>query len=130
MDDQTRIQICGIIAGMLSSDEGMDIHEAGFLQRVRKGFGVPKGAAVQPVADHDEAIAKLQGFSDEARSETLELLIQAAAADGKIAPTERKFLDEIAGTLQVSADELDDRLQQQLVMSKPQPFGPDTSSDD
>ena len=130
MDDQTRIQICGIIAGMLSSDEGMGIHEAGFLQRVRKGFGVPKGAAVQPVSGHDEAIAKLSGFSEEARRETLELLIQAAAADGKIAPSEREFLDEIAGTLAVSANELDERLQAQLVMSKPQPFGPDTSSDD
>jgi uncharacterized tellurite resistance protein B-like protein len=130
MDEQTRIEICGLIAGMLSSDQGMDVHEAAFLQRVRKNFGVPKGAAVQPIVDRDQAVAKLLGFSEQAREETLELLIKAAAADGKVAPEERGYLEVIAGSLQIGADELDDRLQQQLVLSKPQPFGPDTSSDD
>ena len=130
MDEPTRIQVCGLIAGILSSDQEVDIHEAGFLQRIRKRFGLAKGASVPLTVDPEEAIAKLQGFSDEDQKETLELLIQAAAIDGKIAPAERKFLDVVANKLHVGPDELDGRLQRQLAASKPQPFGPAASSDD
>lgn len=130
MDDQTKIEVCGLIAGMLFSDKEMDIHEAGFLQRIRKRFGVPKGAPVKPIVDHDEAVGKLQGFSEEVRKETLELLIQAAAADGKLAPAERSLLDVVAGALQVDPNEIDERVQQELAKSKPQPFAPAMSSDD
>jgi len=129
MDEPTRIQVCGLIAGILSSDEDVNIHEAGFIRRVRQRFELAKGTRVPLIVDHDEAVAKLRGFSDEVRKETLELLIQAAAADGMIMPAERSFLDAIADALQVQRVELEDRLQEQLLMSKPQPFGLDPPSD-
>ncbi len=130
MDEPTSIQVCGLIAGILSSDQDVDIHEAGFMQRIRKRFGLAKGTAVPLIGDHDEAVAKLRGFSDEVQQETLELLIQAAAIDGKIADEERSFLDVVAHTLQVEPAELDGRLKRQLALSKPQPFGPAATSDD
>jgi len=130
MDEPTSIQVCGLIAGILSSDEDVNIHEAGFIRRIRQRFGLPKGTRVPLIADHDEAVTKLRGFSEEVRKEALELLIQAAAADGMIVPEERAFLDAIAEALQVQQVELEDRLQEQLLMSKPQPFGLDQSQDD
>lgn len=123
MDEQTRIQVCGLIAGILSSDEDVDIHEAAFLQRIRKRFELPKGTSVPLLVGHDEALAALQGFSDEDQQETLKLLIAAAAVDGKIAPAERSFLGVVADKLGVASEELDERLRKQLVKSKPQPFG-------
>ena len=130
MDEPTSILVCGLIAGVLTSDQDMDIHEAGFLQRIRKRFGVSKGVPVQPIVEHDDAIAKLQGLPEDVQRETLALLIQAAAADGKIAPEERSFLGVVADKLQVEPDKLDERLEKALAMSKPQPFAPAVSRDD
>lgn len=130
MDEETSIQICGLIAGVLSADEHMHAHEASFLQRVRKRLGLSAGAKVVPVVDRGEAIARLRAFPEDVRAETLELLIQAAAADGTIAPEERAFLNVVADELQVDHEELDERLQAQIATSKPQPFGLASPRDD
>ncbi|MCC6521537.1 MAG: TerB family tellurite resistance protein [Polyangiaceae bacterium] len=125
MDEPTSLQICGLIAGVLASDGHMHAHEASFLQRVRTRLGLPPGARVAPVLDRDDAIGKLRGLPEEVRKETLELLIQAAAADGKVSPAERALLDAVAGELQVPAAELDVRLDSAIATSRPQPFEPD-----
>ena len=130
MDEQTSTQVCGLIAGILSSDQDVDVHEAGFIQRMRKRLGIKKGSPVPLVTDPEEAVAKLRGFSDEVQRETLELLIQAAAVDGKIAPEERSYLGVIAAKLGVEPADLDRQLQQQVAAARPQPFGPAASTDD
>jgi uncharacterized tellurite resistance protein B-like protein len=124
MDEQTSIQICGLIAGILSSDEELNSHEAGFLRRIRERFEVSKGAPVQPILDHDEAIARLRAFSHDVQQEAFDLLLQAAAADGQIAPAERSFLEVVAETLQLAPGELAERLEQELARVRPQPFAP------
>lgn len=130
MDEPTSIQVCGLIAGILSADEDMNIHEAAFIRRMRERFGLVKGTRVPLIVDHDEAVAKLRGFSEDVRQETLALLIRAAAADGMIVPAERSYLDAVADALQVQQGELEDQLQEQLRKSKPQPFGLTPPSDD
>ena len=130
MDEPTSILVCGLIAGILASDDDMDVYEASFLQRMRKRFAVAKGVPIQPIVNPDEAIAKLQELDQDVQQETLQLLIQAAAADGKIAPAERSFLAAVANKLQVESAKLDERVEQALAMSKPQPFAPDVSKDD
>src|SRR5690606_38162396 len=96
MDQETAIQICGLIAGVLSADEDMHPHEASFLQRVRQRFALPKGARVTPVVDPARAVEELAGMAEDVRGEAFDLLVQAAAADGKIAPAERTFLSALA----------------------------------
>lgn len=130
MDEATRIQICGLIAGVLSADEHMHASEASFLQRVRTRLGLSKGARVMPVVDRGEAIAKLRAFSEDVRHETLALLIEAAAADGAVVPAERAFLGVVAGELRVGADALDERLAAALADVRPQPFEPAAHDDD
>lgn len=129
MDAPTSSKICGLIAGILSSDEDLHPHEAQFLQRMRTRFGLAKGTRIEPIVDHERARATLRGFTPEVRNETLDLLIEAAAADGKIAAAERIYLGVMADELALGQDELDDRLQQQLATSKPQPFGLASSLD-
>jgi uncharacterized tellurite resistance protein B-like protein len=123
MDEQASSVVCGLIAGVLIADDDMHVHEASFLRRVRERFGLKPGTAVAPVTDPSEAAAKLAALPESARQEAFTLLIQAAAADGKIAPAERSFLTALAKTLQVDEASLDDRLQHEIAASKPQPFG-------
>lgn len=130
MDEPTSILVCGLIAGVLASDQDMDVHEAGFLQRIRKRFGIAKGVPVPPIADPGAAIHKLQELAEDVQEETLELLIQAAAADGKIAPAERGFLGVVAGKLHLEPERLDERLDEAVARCKPQPFAPAMSTDD
>ena len=130
MDEATSIKVCGLIAGVLASDQEMHDGEADFLQRVRKSLGVERGTLVEPILDRKEAIARLQSFPPAVREETFDLLIQAAASDGQIAPSERAFLGAVAAEMQVSADDLDTRLQSAIATSKPQPFGLATTRDD
>jgi len=130
MDEPTRIQVCGLIAGIIASDQEVVTEEAGLLLRIRQRFGLSKGASVPTITNHDEAVATLQAFSDDVQKETLRLLIQAAAIDGEIAPEERSFLDVIAKKLKVGSDELDKRVARELALPRAKPIGPDTSSDD
>jgi uncharacterized tellurite resistance protein B-like protein len=130
MDEETGSIVCGLIAGVIASDDEMHVNEASFLRRMRDRFGVKPGTQVQPVTDHGEAVAKLGALPDGVRQETLGLLIQAATADGKVAAPERALLGAVAAALQVGEAELDERLQQEIVGSKPQPFGLAESTDD
>jgi uncharacterized tellurite resistance protein B-like protein len=129
MDEETSIRVCGLIAGVLSADAHMHAHEASFLQRARKHLGVPKGAPVAPVLDRNEAVATLQRLPEDVRQETLELLVQAAVADGKVAPEERDFLAALAGELRVGAGDIEQRLESAVATSKPQPFAPAEGED-
>ena len=125
MDEQTSIQVCGLIAGVLASDQDMNNHEAEFLQRIRRRFGVPKRVAAPPVVDPDEAVEQLLAFPEEVRTEALELLIQAAAADGKIAEQERALLSGIVAKLGIDPAELQRRLERAAARHIPQPFAAD-----
>ena len=127
MDQETSIAICGLIAGILSTDKDMQLLEASFLQRMRKRFALPPGAAVKPITDPEEAIAKLKGFPEDVRKEAIDALIQAAAVDGKLVPAEQRFLGMIAGQL---GEDIGDRLEKALAAAQPQPFGLAESSDD
>jgi len=122
MEHDTRIQICGIIAGVVSADQDIHVNEANFLQRVRARFQIPKGAAITPVSSREEALEKLANFDEETRQHTFELLIAAATADGKVNDAEREFLQSIAWMVKVDTEELDERLEAQLATSQASPF--------
>lgn len=122
MEQDTRIQICGLIAGVVSADQDIHVNEANFLQRVRARFQIPKGTPVPPVSDRDQAVEKLAAFDENTRQQTFDLLIAAAAADGKVDDAEREFLQSIAWMLKVDAEQLDERLDAQLATSQASPF--------
>ncbi|MBW2458937.1 MAG: hypothetical protein JRI68_30845 [Deltaproteobacteria bacterium] len=130
MDEPTKIQLCGLVAGIIASDDEIAAQEAGLLDRIRKRFGLAKSVSVPTIDNDDEIIATLEGFSDDVRKETLWLLIQAAAVDGKITPEERSFLEVVADKFQVDRAELDRRVERQLAAPKPKPLRQSVSPDD
>lgn len=123
MDEATRIQICSLVAGVLSSDRQLHEDEAAFLQRMRARFALPKGAAVVPVLDRDEAAAQLGALPEAIRETTMNLLIEAAAIDGAVSAQERAFLGAFAAVVHLDDEELEERLEQHLSARKTQPFG-------
>lgn len=123
MDEATRIKICGLIAGMLSSDREIHEEEAAFLQRMRVRFELPKGTAIDPATDPDAAVAALRALPAESREQALDLIIEAAAVDGSVSDAERGLLGAVAAVAGVSPEALEERVQAQLAARKPQPFG-------
>jgi uncharacterized tellurite resistance protein B-like protein len=130
METETGAKVCGIIAGVLISDGVIAPSEARLLQRLRTQFGVPTDAIVEPIGDHSEAIVMLRELPKDVRDETVTLIIQAAAVDGRIAVGERIFLDAIARSVKITQPELDKRVQDALAEEKAQPFELAASIDD
>ena len=118
MDNQSRLEVCGIIAGVLISDDHLHPQEANFLRRMRERFDIPDDELVEPMA-HEEAVAKLRDLSPELRGEVLPLVVEAAAADGRIDIGERVFLDALAKELSVAQDDLDKLLVEALDEKSP-----------
>ncbi|MCA9618438.1 MAG: hypothetical protein KC731_05445 [Myxococcales bacterium] len=114
MDDSERRRVCELVAGLLLSDGELHPREAGFLHRVLGHFGMPEDTSVKPVIDRHAAVASLRALDTEDQQETLQLLIDAAAADGQIAPAERIFLGALASELSVAEADLDSRLRRAL----------------
>jgi uncharacterized tellurite resistance protein B-like protein len=76
-------------------------------------FGLAR-SAVAPITDQAEALAQLRDLPESARHETLELMVEAAAADGLLHPAERILIGAVADELGLSQDEVDDKLGQAL----------------
>lgn len=116
MDQATSRQICRLIAGVVVSDEDLDPKEEAFVDRMLERFGIPASerAVVFPIVDSDEAAGAIRALPQSVRMEAFGLLIEAAAADGAIAPEELTYLEKVADALEVSRDELADRLSEAL----------------
>jgi len=130
MDESTRIQVYGLVAGIVASDHEVASEEVGLLGRIRKRFGLADNDALPQTINPDQAVEILKGLSDDVRKEAMRLLIQAAAADGKIVPEERAFLDAVAEKLEVSQVELERRIDRALAAPKVKPLGPDVALKD
>lgn len=123
MELDTRIQVVSLVGGLLSADDDLEEHEAAFLHRLRVRFQLPKGTAVPPTTNREEAASGLRALPDDVQQEAIGLLIEAAAMDGAVTGEEQAFLQTVAEIVGLDRDELGSRIEQQLVMSKPQPFG-------
>ena len=116
MDLETRQKICQLVAGIIIADDILDATEEAFVDRVIKSFGIddPAREVIFPLVDHKDASEQIKEMSKEAQDEALRLLIEAACVDGKIVPEEREYLGAITEALEISAADLDQRLDKQL----------------
>jgi uncharacterized tellurite resistance protein B-like protein len=120
MDQDQRIRICRLIAGLVVTDDDLDEKEDAFIERLLASFGIPSSdrELIFPIVDSSEAAAALQEMPPAHQSKAVELLIQAAAVDGKIATEERAYLNVVADTVKMSHDELERRLNEALAKAK------------
>jgi len=116
MDDALRRQVCRLIAGLVVSDDDLDEKEDAFLDRLLGRFGIPLGErdSIFPIVDRADATEAMKSLPPEAQQEAISLLIEAAAADGKIAPEERAYLDTVAAVVGLDAAGLDARIKAAL----------------
>lgn len=116
MEEALRRQVCRLIAGLVVSDDDLDEKEDAFIDRMLNRFQIPLSErdSIFPIVDRSEAAEAMKTLSPEAQQEAMTLLIEAAAADGKIAPEERAYLTTVATVIGVDDSALEARVQAAL----------------
>ncbi len=116
MDDVLRRKVCRLIAGIVVSDEDLSPQEDAFVDRMLERFGIPKAEreVIFPIVDATEAADAMRELPEDFRLEAFGLLVDAAAADGSIAPEELGYLEAVSDVVGVSRDALSDKLSEAL----------------
>lgn len=110
MDDEAKRKVARLVAGIVVIDDDLDPEEDTFMTKLLARFGISdqeRAEVIFPIVDAEEAAAALSALSRDIRSEAIQLVVEAAAADGKIVPEERAYLDALAKAAGLGADELD-----------------------
>ena len=113
MDEETRRRVCSLVAGVLCADERMRAEENAFLKRVLTKLGLDPDTGLMPTPAAEIA-TELQALPEATRWETLHLVIQAAAADGEVDPTERAMVETIGRFLEVEPADVGAQLEAAL----------------
>jgi len=108
-----------MVAGLVASDEDFTDGERVFVEKVLGEFGIPQSDwdAIYPLVDPEEARAEISGLQGAAREMAINLLVQAAAADGKVVDEELQFLSAVADAMSIHPSVIEWRLRK--VMEAP-----------
>lgn len=112
MDEQTRRTVCRMIAGLVSTDGDFADSERAFLDKVLTQFEIPESEwdAIFPLLEHDEAASALAELPKDVQQMAFSLLLEAAHADGVIAPEEREYLEAVGSAIGLDPSELRTRI--------------------
>lgn len=105
-----------MVAGLVASDEDFTDGERAFVEKVLGEFGIPESDwdAIYPLVEPEEARAEISALTGAARELAINLLVQAAAADGKIVAEEVQYLNAVAHAMSVHSSVVDWRLRKAL----------------
>jgi uncharacterized tellurite resistance protein B-like protein len=109
MEEEAARRISSLIAGVLCSDGEMSKEERAFLKRAMQKLELDPDTALMPIYE-DEVASELAELSEEMRWQTLNLVLDAAAVDGKVERAERAIVDVFAEHLGVSDEDITERL--------------------
>ncbi len=120
MDETMRRNVCRLIAGIVVSDDDLSPQEDAFVDRMLERFEIPieERQVVFPIIDSSDAADAMKELPPPVQKEAFGLLIEAAAADGSIAPAELTYLEAVAEVVGVSKDSLSDQLSEALKKAK------------
>ena len=120
MDESVRRNVCRLIAGIVVSDEDLSPEEDAFVDRMLQRVGIPLADrdVIFPIVDATEAATAMRALEPAVRQEAFGLLLEAAAADGSIAPEELSYLEAVSDVVGVSRDDLGDKLGEALRNAK------------
>jgi uncharacterized tellurite resistance protein B-like protein len=112
MDAALSKKICRLVAGIVVADNDLDDAEDKFLDRMLVRFGIPASERdmLFPIVDKEEAAVEMRSLPVDLQHETVTLLIEAAAADGKIATEERAYMQAVAEVIGLAPAEMDQKL--------------------
>ena len=114
MDIELRHNVCRLIAGLVVSDDDFAPEEELFIERMLKRFDISERETIFPIVAHDEAAARMRDLPREVQDEAIGLLLEAAAADGKVTEEETAYLRVVGEVVGLSAATIDQRLQAAL----------------
>lgn len=118
MDIELRHNVCRLIAGLVVSDDDFAPEEEAFIERMLQRFGISDREVIFPIVAHDEAAARVRELPPAVQQEALALLLEAAAADGKITDEETAYLRVVGGALGLDAAAVDRRVAAALAARK------------
>ena len=116
MDANQARKVCQLVAGIVVTDEDLDPTEEAFVGRMLKKFGMDDSErdVIFPLVDGEEAAAAMRDLPADTQQEAFALLIEAAAADGKVVAEEREYLAKVAEAIGIESADVDKRLQAAL----------------
>lgn len=108
MDIAERHNVCQLIEAVISADGTIADEEREFLRRIVARFGLPERDR-EPVSKNDlgRTTTTLRELSPDVQARVMALLVDAAVADGCVAPEERALLLASAATLGIEATALE-----------------------
>jgi len=110
-------RVCELIAGILLTDGEFHPSENDLLVRMFQGFGIPmeREVVLSPTLTGTAAAKAISELPDEVQQAALELLIDAAIADGKVVPTEQQYLEEVAEAMDITKEQLEEKITDRLL---------------
>jgi uncharacterized tellurite resistance protein B-like protein len=112
VDKELRRNICRLIAGLVVADDDLEPAEDAFVDKMLARFEIPADErdTIFPIIDRSEAAEMIRQLPKDAQMTALDLLIDATAADGKVAPEEKAYLEAVGAEMGVSGAELEKRV--------------------
>lgn len=116
MDRDLRTKMCRLIAGLVVADDDLQPSEEAFLDRMLAQFDIPTSErdSIYPIVDRSEAAMAIRELPEHSRRAALDLLIDAATADGVVVREERAYLDAVASEMGVSPHDLERQIAARL----------------
>ena len=116
MEAEHREKIVGLIEDVIAADGVVSNEEREFLRRVLEKFGMSaQSRRDRMVASAPgSSVATLRSLAPDVQVRVMALLVEAAVADGCVAPEERAFLLASAASLGIDAQALEERIARRL----------------
>jgi uncharacterized tellurite resistance protein B-like protein len=116
-----RRKVVDLIETIISADGVITDEEREFLRRVIERFGLSGEERADRLVPSDpgRVTKTLRELPDEIKVRVMALLVEAAVADGKVAPEEHALLLASAASLGIEACALEERIARRLKSSTP-----------
>jgi uncharacterized tellurite resistance protein B-like protein len=105
-----------LIAGIVVADDDLDETEDKFVDRMLRHFSLSSEErdALFPIMDAQEAADEFRALPNDVRLQAFDLLIEAAAVDGRYTEEEKGYLHAVADVIDIKAAEVDKRVAELL----------------
>jgi uncharacterized tellurite resistance protein B-like protein len=120
---EEQAKVIELIEAVIAADGVVVEEERAFLRRVMERFGLSAEDRADHVvaSDPGRTTLTLRALAPDAQMRVMALLVDAAVADGRVAPEERALLLASAATLGIDAAALEDRIARRLKSVAPGP---------